>query len=317
MSIFISVVVPTYNRVKTVKYCIDSILNQTYNNIEIIVVDDCSTDNTIDIIKNYSDSRIKIFILDNNSGAQVARNLGIMEAKGDWIAFQDSDDEWLSEKLEKQVHALKKVNFKPFTVIHTNCIRYYPHTGKSDIWLLPEVEGKDVYNNLLSNPGPMFQGMLTSRLALEKINYLDENVPSYQEWDTSIRLARFAQFIHLKEPLFVYYFHKGETISKDKRRDVMGYEYIINKFENDIKTYCGEEVWEKHLLNQLYRCLEFELWQKADEYFRKISSKNHPPLTVAKICRRCYITPAFYHKLKTRTGIDKICQLIMRLFQRL
>lgn len=106
-SVKISVVIPTYNREKTIRYCLDSVLNQTYSPIEIIVVDDCSTDMTVPVIKSYSDIRIRCIVLDKNSGAQAARNRGIKEAKGEWIAFQDSDDEWSSQnKLEYEIKIL-------------------------------------------------------------------------------------------------------------------------------------------------------------------------------------------------------------------
>jgi len=214
----ISVVIPAYNREKTIRYCLDSVLNQTYSSLEIIVVDDCSTYKTVQVIKSYSDPRISCIVLDKNSGAQAARNRGIKEAKGEWIAFQDSDDEWMLEKLEKQIKILKKENFNPWVVVHSNCLRYYPSNGEKKIWRLPEIAGDNVYPLLLENPCVLFPGLLVSKMALKKIGYLDENVPSYQEWDTSIRLAKYCKFFHIKEPLFIYYLHKDTTISKNKKK---------------------------------------------------------------------------------------------------
>jgi len=96
----ISVIMPTYNRARTLKRAIDSVLAQTYSDIELIVVDDCSTDNTKDIVDKYSDERLRYVRLKKNSGACVARNVGIEKAKGEYIAFQDSDDYWEKEKIE-------------------------------------------------------------------------------------------------------------------------------------------------------------------------------------------------------------------------
>ena len=197
----ISVVIPTFNRQKTISYCLTSVLAQTYNNLEVIVVDDCSTDNTVSIINNYPDPRLRCIVLEKNSGAQAARNRGIIEAKGDWIAFQDSDDEWLPEKLEKQVAAIAAVNYDPWVVVHSNAFQYDTVRKKKKLWLLPIVEGDDQYSTLLKSPAPLYPTMLVSKIALEKIEYLDENVPSFQEWDTSIRLAKYCKFIHIKEPI--------------------------------------------------------------------------------------------------------------------
>ncbi len=101
----VSIITPTYNSEQFVKETIESILAQTYANWELLITDDCSTDSTWHVIREYSqqDSRIKVFKLDENSGAGVARNNSIKEASGRFIAFLDSDDTWHPEKLEKQV----------------------------------------------------------------------------------------------------------------------------------------------------------------------------------------------------------------------
>ena len=117
----ISVIIPTYNRSHTIEKSLDSVFNQTYIVNEIIVVDDCSTDNTIDILNLYKD-QITVLQTEINLGAQIARNIGINAAKSDWIAFLDSDDEWLSDKIEKQISALHNINFNPLTVVHGDCI---------------------------------------------------------------------------------------------------------------------------------------------------------------------------------------------------
>lgn len=108
----VSVIIPTYNREKTIKRCIDSVVNQSMPPYEIIVVDDGSTDKTLKILnEHFKDIKI---IKQNHQGAQVARNAGILAAQGEYIAFLDSDDEWLADKLEVQVRELIR---KPDAVI--------------------------------------------------------------------------------------------------------------------------------------------------------------------------------------------------------
>lgn len=103
MNELVSIIMPNYNCAKFIKATIESVINQTYSNWEILFVDDCSTDNSIEIVKNFNDDRIQIFCNEKNSGAAVSRNKALREAKGRWIAFLDSDDVWVKDKLEKQI----------------------------------------------------------------------------------------------------------------------------------------------------------------------------------------------------------------------
>lgn len=258
----VSCIIPAYNRAQTIKYCLDSVIGQTFQAYDIIVIDDCSTDNTAEIVNRHF-AGIRYIQMDKHSGAQAARNRGIREATGNWIAFHDSDDEWHTEKLEKQVRILESVDFDPMTVVHTDCWRYDAVTGAKTLWELLLIDGPTVLPKLLNSSGPMFQGMLTSKAALESIGLLDEKVPSYQEWDTAIRLAKICRFMHLREPLFTYYLHEGDTISKDMQRDIDGYQYIVDKFRDDIITFCGIEVYNSHLLNNAFKAVRWGFREKA------------------------------------------------------
>lgn len=108
MEELVSIITPSYNTARFIGKTIDSVLAQTYKNWEMIIVDDCSSDNTDDIVKPYlTDTRIKYLKNEKNSGAAISRNYALREAKGRWIAFLDSDDLWLPEKLEKQIKFMK------------------------------------------------------------------------------------------------------------------------------------------------------------------------------------------------------------------
>lgn len=110
MEDLISIITPTYNCGRFIAETIESVLAQTYTNWEMIIVDDCSTDNTKEIVRSYikQDSRINYFCLEKNSGAAVARTKAMEIAKGDYMAFLDSDDLWLPTKLEIQINIMKK-----------------------------------------------------------------------------------------------------------------------------------------------------------------------------------------------------------------
>ncbi len=107
----VSVIIPVYNSSKHIIECLDSVIKQTFKNLEIILVDDNSTDNSLDIIKSYKDKRIKIIELKENVGAARSRNKGVEVATGDYICFIDSDDFWKLNKIEKQVRFINNKEF--------------------------------------------------------------------------------------------------------------------------------------------------------------------------------------------------------------
>lgn len=273
----VSVVIPTYNREKTIKRCIDSVLNQTYKNIEIIVVDDGSTDDTKTIIDGYiavgnggGGDDIIHYLYQENAGAQVARNKGIRHSNAEWITFLDSDDEWMSDKLEKQVKIIQENHYNRYIVIHSDAILRDTINKTERLFGIPKVCGDNVYPLLLQHPSPMFGAILTSKLALQEIGYLDEDVPSYQEWDTAIRLSKICKFIQMQEPSFIYYYHLMETISKDKIRDIQGYDYVINKYRNEMSKFALKGTYENHLIIQYKKCINWKLRKIAFKFFLRM-----------------------------------------------
>lgn len=107
----VSIIMPTYNCAKFIKETIESVINQTYESWELVIVDDCSNDNTEEVVASFNDKRIKYHKLEKNSGAAVARTTAMKMATGNYMAFLDSDDLWKKEKLEKQLEFMKKNNY--------------------------------------------------------------------------------------------------------------------------------------------------------------------------------------------------------------
>ncbi len=113
MNDLVSIITPSYNTARYIEDSIRSVLEQTYTNWELIIVDDCSTDNTDEIVAKYlSDTRIRYLKNPKNSGAAISRNYALREAKGKWVTFLDSDDVWVAEKLEKQLAFMKEHGYK-------------------------------------------------------------------------------------------------------------------------------------------------------------------------------------------------------------
>ncbi|MDV4314276.1 glycosyltransferase family 2 protein [Acinetobacter indicus] len=141
----ISVITPSYNSAYYIQKTIESILGQTYLNWELIIIDDCSSDNSVEVIAKYvdQDERIKLIVLEKNSGAAVARNRGIEEANGRFIAFLDSDDSWHPEKLSKQVKFMLENDYDFTYTAYHKVNEYGEYLSKVNIPL------KTQYNELL------------------------------------------------------------------------------------------------------------------------------------------------------------------------
>lgn len=248
----VSVVIPAYNREKYIARAIRSIQLQGVSGIEIIVVDDCSQDGTMQAVLKCADTdpRIRLISLDKKKGAQAARNTAIRNARGQWIAFLDSDDEWLPDSLSNRLSVAKEQNVE---VVHSACYKKQEPNPELKPFYVPPFAG-EVYRDLLRRFGPMFQGLLVKKTALERIGLLDEAIISYQEWDTSIRLARHYTFGFVETPTFIYYSHGGETISKDGLREAQGYEQVFNKHKDDIFRFLCRKDLALHyrLIAKLY-----------------------------------------------------------------
>ena len=107
----VSIIMPSWNTAEFISESIQSVINQTHKDWELIIVDDCSTDGSLEIIKSFKDKRIQLFVNENNSGAAFSRNFGLRMAKGKWVAFLDSDDKWLPNKLEEQLTFMLSNNY--------------------------------------------------------------------------------------------------------------------------------------------------------------------------------------------------------------
>ena len=118
----VSVILPTYNRAQLIAQAIQSVLDQTYQDFELIIVDDGSKDETEEVVNSFDDERIRYARHEENKGANAARNTGIAMARGEYIAFQDSDDKWLPEKLERQMRIFL-ITSTDIGVVYTGCWR--------------------------------------------------------------------------------------------------------------------------------------------------------------------------------------------------
>jgi glycosyltransferase involved in cell wall biosynthesis len=255
----VSVVIPAYNREKTIEKAIASVLNQTVKPLEVIVVDDKSTDSTVEIVQSLCKeySIIKLICLKKNSGAQAARNCGIKAAKGEWIAFLDSDDEWLENKLEIQTEVVTE---NPQYDLYYGDY-YEKRNGKLKYKNCKLKRGKFDYTvSVLVSSKILFQTMLVRKKALEDIGLLDEGVPSYQEWDTSIRLSINHKIYYIHKPMFIYNIYDGDTISNDLTRDMKGFNYVILSNRELYYKYVGINAATVYYEGMYGRCRDKKMY---------------------------------------------------------
>jgi hypothetical protein len=147
-----------------------------------------------------------------------------MAAKTKWIAFLDSDDQWLANSLELRFAA---ANQHRVNVVHSYA-NVIDDNGRQFVKGVPTMHGW-IYREVLTRSGPMFQALLVSKDALERISGLDERIVAMQEWDTAIRLAKYYQFAFVPLPTFIWDCRANDTISKDRLRDAKGYQQVVQK----------------------------------------------------------------------------------------
>ena len=218
----ISIVIPTYNHAKFIRKALESVINQTYKNWEAIIIDNNSTDDTNKIINQYDDPRIKYLKINNNGVIAKSRNLGIKEAKGEWIAFLDSDDWWTKDKLEICFNKIdKNVDF----IHHAS---EYVFKTKS-FFKKKIIKGRELKKPILNDLliGSITQGsqiinssVIVRKNILLKIGCLNENkiLVGADDYDTWLRIAQITdQFLFINKKLSYYLFHSENT---QKKRDM-------------------------------------------------------------------------------------------------
>jgi len=210
----VSIIIPTYNRANLLPRSIKSILNQTFKDFELIIVDDGSTDNTKEVVEEFQkkDSRIKYIRREVNSGgAAIPCNLGIKNSQGEYIAFVGSDDECLPEWLEKQMKCFEKSD-KVIDVVSCDVIRVDLNGRRIGVIAKPRKTTSDEIIRNLFLPHVTVGNIVIRKVVLEKIGGYDENLIVHEDWDLWLRLVEADfKFKFVNEELYVSYFHLSST----------------------------------------------------------------------------------------------------------
>ncbi|MYL15293.1 glycosyltransferase [Halorubrum terrestre] len=253
----VSTVIPVYNDADTLPRAIDSVLNQSHQIKEIIIVDDCSTDSPEKVVNQYDDDRITFISHETNRGGGAARNTGIEAASSEFIAFLDADDEWKSTKIEKQLTELQSRSDE-WVAVH--CRVENDRSALNDIGdklatvvgardADPATEGDSVIINeiLRMNWHMSTSSLLVKRETVETVDGFDERFQRHQDWEFLIRVVKHGKLAFVDEPLVIKHGtgRPSAAVHEDAKR------LFLNKFDEEIAALesDGEEITHRHELH--------------------------------------------------------------------
>jgi len=261
----VSIVVNCYNGEKYLNQCINSILNQTYKNIELIFWDNQSTDQSKNIIQSYRDKRIKYFYSPNYTTLYQARNLSLKECKGDFVCFLDVDDYFLKNKIAKQ---LLYFNDQKVGVIYSNYYRYYEDINKKKLLTNKQLPSGNLTQYILEESQISFMTVMIRKKSLDSLKFnFDRKYSIIGDYDLLYRLSFNWDFCYIEEPLAVYRIHK-DNFSKnsilfiDELKDWYNknYGFFINKknyiYKKIIFFQAKEYLYQKKILKFFIKFLK-------------------------------------------------------------
>lgn len=257
----ISVIMPTYNRADLIDKSIMSVLQQTYKDIELIIVDDGSTDNTKEIVSGIRDARCKYFYQENK-GACAARNYGIDLAQGEYIAFQDSDDTWREDKLEKQLEVLQN---NDYDLVFCAFLRHEHKTESQIPNEFFDIQTLDV-KTLLKGNMISTQTILAKSKCFKEVKF-DVHMPRFQDWELMLRMVQVYKIGYCKDVLAdVYVQENSISMNYDKaytaiKRIYRLHQQVINS-DSALKECCLGIIDSYKRKKELDKLSRDELMQK-------------------------------------------------------
>ena len=243
MSATVSVILPTYNRSHSLTAAMNSVLMQSYSDLELIVVDDASSEDIEAVVSSIGDHRVRYVRRPRNGGAGAARNTGLAHAKGDYIAFQDSDDIWLPQKLAKQVELLSSLPAHVGVVTGAKIIYgrdSHFNFGAAKVAYAPPPESRlrsdeNQVVRLLTENRLSVQNALFRRGCFSGTDWFDLCARANEDWEFAIRLAQQTTIHEDIEPV-VLGFISSDSISRNARREAIGQLRILRKNRLTLKS---------------------------------------------------------------------------------
>jgi glycosyltransferase involved in cell wall biosynthesis len=277
----VSIILPTYNGAKYIKQAIESILTQSYPLWELIILNDGSSDNTENIVKEYinKDKRI-IYLKDEiNLGVQKSLNKGLKEARGEYIARIDDDDEWINkDKLQKQVKFLDDNH--DYVLIGTNGIVVDEKRKKLTDYDVPETDELIRISMLLKNPFIQSSILTRKNILLEIGGYSEEkNIKNIEDYQLSLRIGLQGKLYNMKEPMVMYMIREG-NISSNNKKDILRKNIdLIHRFKGEYSNY-GKALLFACMKFCIYFILQLITKKKLKDKIYKFLFKKYRKLTL-------------------------------------
>lgn len=259
---FFSIVIPTYNHAQLIGRCIDSLLKQTYQNWEAIIVNNFSEDNTIEVIEAYNDYRIRLINNSNDGVIAVSRNKGLSEAKGDWICFLDSDDWWYPNKLEASLQYLECYDLiyhdlDIYTSVHKTNSVAKGRTLRGDI-------AKDL---IINGNGIVNSSVVIKKEVIELVGEItvNENLIMVEDYDYWIRVAKVTnRFKYIDQSLGGYWV--GENISYTVKQ-IERARYLLDKYIQDLSLHEQKSAISLYHFNSARMYHYLSMFDKASDCY--------------------------------------------------
>lgn len=276
----VSVIVPAYNAMRFLPQTVKSALSQTWQDLELVVVDDGSSDGTAAFVEQYPDIRMKL-VRQTNKGLAAARNSGIAASQGKYIALLDADDLWEPTKLEEQVARL--TDRPEIGLVHT-AIRYINETGDEINRVLSVKGDGDVWEKVVvHNPVRCGSTPLIRRECFEAVGMFDPALSFSEDWEMWIRIARRYHFATIDKPLTLYRQH-GANMTKSYRTIMPNFETIIERAFRDAPA--GNDSLKREAYGRAYLFAAWRAFFARDipmtKSLRKSAFKAHPKLRFEK-----------------------------------
>ncbi len=277
---FVSVVLPTFNRAATILRAVESVLNQTHTDLELIVVDDGSTDETESLLMRASDPQIRYVKLARNRGQSLARNTGIRMARGELVAFQDSDDSWHPEKLERQIKRLNED--REAGGIYCDLLRICRASAPFVMSAQEPAVGRliDRERSTYQTYGIGIQSCLLRKAVIHEAGGFWESLPAFEDLELLLRIARRRRLLRISMPLTNYYETNG--VSTDPVAERQARAMMLRRYGLRIACYSPAFV-----LQEIRKVRELGFgdatYRSLRRWYRRLT--NPPKLLFGKIAR--------------------------------
>ncbi len=235
----VSVIIPTCNRADFLRTALESVQQQTFRDFETLVIDDASQDHTPEVVRSFTSMPVRYFRHETRKGGAAARNTGIVNAYGCYLAFLDDDDEWLPEKLHLQVDLL---DHSPAEVgiVYTGYVIIERGSGREIARKVPLRRGRIASFLFEENSVGGTSSVMIRKECFATVGLFDEQLPSFQDYDLWIRLAQEFQFDYVQGPLLKYYVHERKIWTDLEALDI-GMEILLKKYHypRGLKKTCS------------------------------------------------------------------------------